>query len=86
MKTRSVSPLPKQHQGKIEEERDDRVSVLEGSGFLFILGVRKGVDWAFFLKLDFVFIFNIVEVKKCESFKFMRQAHKKSNKSQRLQF
>ena len=33
---------------RVEEEGDDRVYVLEESGFLFILGVRKGVDWAFF--------------------------------------
>ena len=36
---------------RVEEEGDDRVYVLEESGFLFILGVRKGVDWAFFLIL-----------------------------------
>ena len=40
---------------RVEEEGDDRVYVLEESGFLFILGVRKGVDWAFFF-----FFFNLI--------------------------
>ena len=43
---------------RVEEEGDDRVYVLEESGFLFILGVRKGVDWAFFFFLiGFCFYF-----------------------------